>query len=129
MAESEHIREVMIRYLEALSAQTQQIAACNALHSVEQRLARWLLQMSDRIGSSELPATHNTIGEMIGVQRTTVTVVAGNFQEKGLIQCRRARIIITDATALRALACECYDACKQADQLLQTPDIDVRASG
>jgi CRP-like cAMP-binding protein len=114
MVQSAHIRDVMIRYMETLWAQTQQIAACNALHSVQQRMARWLLQMWDRTGSAELPAAHNTIAERIGVRRTTVTVVARHFQQEGLIRYRRARIIITNPIALHALACECYEACKQS---------------
>jgi CRP-like cAMP-binding protein len=128
MVQSEHIRDVMIRYMEVLWAQTQQIAACNALHSVQQRLARWLLQLSDRVGSAELLATQEMIAEMLGAQRTTVTLAAQRFQREGLIQYRRARIIITSPTALRALACECYEACKQADQLVHRPDVEARAS-
>jgi CRP-like cAMP-binding protein len=125
MIQSEHIRDVIIRYMETLSGQSQQLAACNALHSVEQRLARWLLQMSDRIGSVELPVTQDTISNMIGVRRTTVTIVAQQFQQEGLIRYRRARIIVTNPTALRALACECYEACKQAEQLVQGFGIEL----
>jgi len=128
MVQSEHIRDLMARHVETLWTQTHQIAACNALHSVQQRLARWLLQLSDRVGSTELPATQEMIAEMIGAQRTTVTLAAQRFQRKGLIQYRRARIIITSPTALRALACECYEACKQADQLVHRPNVEAKAS-
>ena len=127
-AQSENIRDVMIRYKETLAAQAEQIAACNALHSVEQRLARWLLQMSDRIGSAEILGTQETIAEMIGVRRTTVTLVAQQLQQEGVIRYRRAHIIITNPTALHALACECYGTCKQSDQLVQRAAIDVKAS-
>jgi CRP-like cAMP-binding protein len=112
MARSEHIRDVMMRYLDTLWAQTQQLAACNALHSVEQRLARWLLQIWDRIGSAEISATQNTMANQIGAQRTTVTLLAHRFQQDGLIRYRRARITITNPTALCALACECYESRK-----------------
>jgi len=128
LARNENIRDLAIRYTETLAAQAEQIAACNALHSVEQRLARWLLQMSDRIGSAELVGTQETIAEMIGVRRTTVTIVAQQFQQEGLIRYRRAHIIITNPTALRALACECYDVCRQSDQLVQRADIEVKAT-
>jgi CRP-like cAMP-binding protein len=119
--QSEHLRDLVVRYMETLWVHSQQIAACNALHSVQQRLARWLLQLSDRVSSAELPATQEMIAKMIGAQRTTVTLAARHFQREGLIQYRRARIKITNPTALHALACECYEACKQADQLVQNP--------
>lgn len=128
MVESEHIRDLMIRYMETLSAQSQQIAACNALHSVEQRLARWLLQISDRIDSAQIPVTQGAISQMLGVRRTTVTLVVRQFQQDNLIRCRRARITIVNPSALHALACECYGACKQAEQLVHRPNIEVKAS-
>jgi hypothetical protein len=90
-------------------------------------LARWLLQISDRIGSTELPVTQEAMSQMIGVRRTTVTLVAQHLQKEGLIKCRRGHLVIANPTALRALACECYEACKQAEQLLQSPV--VKASG
>jgi len=125
MVQSEHIKEALIRYMEVLSAQSQQITACNALHSVEQRLARWLLQLSDRIGSLEIPATQDTMSQMLGVRRTTVTLVAQQFQEDNLIIYRRGRIMITNPAALYALACECYEACKEAEQFIERPDVET----
>jgi len=106
--QSEALRRTLLRYKETVSAQAQQAAACNALHSVEERTARWLLQLSDRIEHNELPVTQDTLSQMLGVRRTTVTLVAQKLQHDGLIRYRRGRIIITDRAALQALACECY---------------------
>jgi CRP-like cAMP-binding protein len=110
IGKSEHIRDLMVRYMETFLAQSQQLAACNALHSVEERLARWLLQLSDRIGTAELPVTQELISQMLGVRRTTVTLVAQKLQHDGLLRYRRARITIVNPAALHALACECYEA-------------------
>ncbi|SFK59295.1 Crp/Fnr family transcriptional regulator [Methylocapsa palsarum] len=77
------------RYSEALLAQVQQTAACNALHAVEARLARWLLQTRDRIDSDVLPLTQEFLSQMLGVRRTTVTLVAKQLEQAGVIQNRR----------------------------------------
>jgi CRP-like cAMP-binding protein len=128
MAQSEHIRDAMILSTELLLAQSQQIAACNALHSAEQRIARWLLQISDRIGSADIPVTQETIAQVLGVRRTTVTLCALHFQQKNLIRYRRARIAIANRTALRAVACKCYDASREAERFVQRADIEVKVS-
>jgi CRP-like cAMP-binding protein len=107
-SQSEALRRTLLRYKETLSAQAQQTAGCNALHSVEERTARWLLQLADRIEHNELPVTQDTLSQMLGVRRTTVTLVAQKMQHDGLIRYRRGRIIITDRTTLQGLACECY---------------------
>lgn len=110
MSQSDHLRELVIRYKGTLAAQTQQLAACNALHSAEQRLARWLLQISDRIDSTEITATQETISLILAMRRTSVTLVALKFQREGLIRYARGRVSIVDLAGLRALACECYEA-------------------
>jgi CRP-like cAMP-binding protein len=126
--QSRHIRDLMFRYKEALWAQTQRIAACNALHSVEQRIARWLLQMSDRIDCSEIPVTQDVLSQMLGVRRTTVTFIAQKLQHAGLIYYRRGHIRIDNRDALQAIACECYDAWRQADTLsYSTPEVEHSA--
>ena len=122
MVQSEQIRDVMIRHMETLWAQTEQLAACNALHSVEERLARWLLQMSDRIGNAELPVTQETLSQMLGVRRTTVTLVAQKLQEDGLIRYRRGHIVILDPVGLRALACECCQAHRRVEEHFRQAD-------
>jgi CRP-like cAMP-binding protein len=98
------------RYTELLSTETQQIAICNAKHNAEARLCRWLLQTRDRIESDIVPLTQEFLSEMLGVRRTTVTLVARALQEAGLIKYRRGVIRIEDAHRLRDAACECYAA-------------------
>jgi CRP-like cAMP-binding protein len=111
VSQSEPILRRMLRYKETLSAQTQQTAACNALHSVEQRMARWLLQMADRLDDHALPITQDTLSQMLGVRRTTVTLVAQKLQHDGVIRYRRGRIELANRSALQPLACECYQTC------------------
>jgi CRP-like cAMP-binding protein len=106
--QSEGVRNLMASYNEVLLAQVQQTAACNALHSSESRLARWLLQTRDRIDTDVLPLTQEFLSQMLGVQRTTVTLVAGQLEQMGVIQNRRGRIVIVDRKELENVACECY---------------------
>jgi CRP-like cAMP-binding protein len=96
------------RYTELLLAEAQQIAACNAVHNGVSRLARWLLQSADRIGSDELPLTQETLAEMLGMRRTTVTLLAQVLKAKGLIRYSRGHIVITNRKGLESSACECY---------------------
>ena len=98
----------MVSYNEALLAQVQQTAACNALHASESRLARWLLQTRDRIDTDVLPLTQEFLSQMLGVRRTTVTLVARQLEKAGVIQNRRGRIVIIDRNGLEDVACECY---------------------
>jgi CRP-like cAMP-binding protein len=104
------IRELFARYADALMAQTLQSVTCNAVHSPQQRLARWLLMTHDRVGSAELPLTQETIGEMLGVHRTTVIRVAKLLQDKGLIRYGRGRVAMTNRHGLEQVVCECYGA-------------------
>jgi CRP-like cAMP-binding protein len=113
VSQSERIRDLLLRYKEALLGQVQQTAACNALHPLEARLARWLLQALDRTNEHGLPLTQDFIAQMLGVRRTTVTVVAGRLQEAGLIRCRRGRVTILDRAGLEPAACECYRAIRR----------------
>jgi CRP-like cAMP-binding protein len=85
-----------------------QSIACNSLHSVEQRCARWLLAAHDRIGEVEVPITQEFLAVVLGVRRPTVTVVAGALQKRGLIECGRRRITIVDRAGLEGASCECY---------------------
>jgi CRP-like cAMP-binding protein len=105
---SEGIRNLIMSYNAMLLAQVQQTAACNALHSTESRLARWLLQTRDRIDSDVLPLTQEFLSQMLGVRRTTVTLVARQLEQAGVIQNRRGRIVIVDRKGLEDVACECY---------------------
>jgi len=93
--------------------QVQQTAACNALHPVEARLSRWLLQARDRLESNTIKLTHELLSQMLGVRRTTVTVVANMLQQAGLIRYHRGHIEIVDRRGLEARACECYEAIRR----------------
>jgi len=92
-------------YLQALQAQ--QIAACNRLHEVEERLARWLLMTLDRVQSDVLPLTHDLLASMLGSRRASVTVAAGILQRAGIIDYRRGRVHILNRRKLEEAACEC----------------------
>jgi CRP-like cAMP-binding protein len=108
VSQSERIRDLILRYKEGLLAQVQQTAACNALHQVEARLARWLLQAIDCVDDPKLSLTHDHLAEMLAVRRTTVTVIAGKLQEARLIRYHRGRIDVLDRVRLEKMACECY---------------------
>ena len=111
--DSEAIRRLIVAYGEMLLIQVQQTAACNALHGVEARLSRWLLQARDRVESNVIKLTHEFLSQMLGVRRTTVTVVANELQQAGLIRYHRGQIEIVDRSGLEARACECYDAIRR----------------
>ena len=116
---SESFRKVVALFDLSLLAQAQQSTACQALHQVESRAARWLLQCSKRLGSNDIRLTQEFFAQMLGVQRTTVNLVERNFQQAGLIQIGRGRISILDIESLHAVACDCYDRIEQRyDELL-----------
>ena len=103
------VRQVIERATSAFIALISQTAACNRAHDVSQRLARWLLVSRDAAGEQALELTQEYLAMMIGVQRPTVTLAAGEFQRDGLIEYRRGKIRIRDAAALERTACECYE--------------------
>jgi CRP-like cAMP-binding protein len=100
--------ELMAHFAQALFGFVAQSTACNAIHSVEQRLARWLLMAQDRMGSDEFPLTQEFVAMMLGASRPTVSVVAGTLQKAGLIKYRHGRVTIVDRENLEAASCECY---------------------
>jgi CRP-like cAMP-binding protein len=100
--------KLVTRYTQALMGVIMQTTACNAAHSIEQRLARWLLLARDRVGFNELPLTQEFVAMMLGASRSTVTVVAGMLQRAGLISYRRGRLTIIDGKRLESTSCECY---------------------
>jgi len=102
--------ESVVGHLQISAAQAEQSVACNALHSVEQRLSRWLLMTQDRTDGEKLELTQEFLGLMLGVQRTTVTGAARTFQDRDWIDYRRGQIRILDRPALLRAACECYAA-------------------
>jgi CRP-like cAMP-binding protein len=93
-------------YLQALQAQ--QLAACNRLHEVDERLARWLLMTQDRVRLEVLPLTHDLLAAMLGTRRSSVTVAAGILQRAGIIDYRRGKVHILNRQKLEEAACECY---------------------
>ncbi len=96
------------RYVQVLAMQGTQVAACNRLHEVDERLARWLLMCQDRIGSSFVPLTQEFLAHMLGTRRASVTVAAGILQKAGLITYSRGHVNIVDRTRLEGATCECY---------------------
>jgi CRP-like cAMP-binding protein len=100
--------ELLTHFAQALVGFIMQSTACNAVHSVEQRLARWLLMARDRMGSDEFPLTQEFVAMMLGASRPTVTIVASTLQKAGLITYRRGTVTIVDGERLEAASCECY---------------------
>jgi hypothetical protein len=117
----EAVRGTVLRYVQFQSLVLSQIAACNRLHEVEERLARWLLMVSDRIGDSELRLTQEFLSQMLGARRSTVTLVAGTLQRSGLIEYSRGEVKILDRAGLERAACECYRITYDAWQRLVQP--------
>jgi len=106
--QSRPLQHLLLRYTQSLLTQISQTAVCNRLHSVEQRLCRWLLLCHDRKNRSELLMTQELIANMLGGRRESVTVAAGHLQDAGLIHYCRGHITIMDRVGLEAAACECY---------------------
>jgi CRP-like cAMP-binding protein len=102
------VRRLCLRYNEALVALLLQSAACHALHPVEARLCRWLLGTQDRVGRADLPLTHELLAEMLGVNRSTVTLAAQVLQEKRLVEQRRGTVCVRDRVGLEAASCACH---------------------
>jgi CRP-like cAMP-binding protein len=104
----EPIQSMILRHERVLLAQTGQAAACNASHALEARLSRWFLRACDAGGNATLSTTQESIAEILGVRRTSISLVAHGMQQAGLIRTRRGQIEIVDVAALRECACECY---------------------
>jgi CRP-like cAMP-binding protein len=112
------VDELLRRYTEALLAQTFQIVACNAVHTVEARCCRWILSTHDRVNRTTLPLTHEFLAEMMGVQRSTVSLITRTLQSAGLIIQRRGGITIVDPKGLQDISCECYRAIRKTFERL-----------
>lgn len=96
------------QFSQIMAMEVTQIAACNRLHEVEERLARWLLMSAQRIGSDLLPLTQDFLAQMLGTGRSSVTIAAGILQKAGLIAYTRGNVRIIDRQELQEAACECY---------------------
>lgn len=110
--------------MDVMSVNVQQAAACNAMHPVEARLARWLLHARDRFNSDQLPLTQEILAQMLGVRRTSVTLSATILQKAGLIKYRRGKVELTDRAALEKLSCGCYGAVRRnVELIIQTAEL------
>ena len=110
--EFEPFRALLIRHEQVLFAQSQQSAACNASHSVEARMCRWLLHMRDLAASDDLMLTQEFLAQMLSVRRPSVSIVASPLQKAGLIKYSRGNIRVLDVKGLQKRACECYGTVK-----------------
>lgn len=102
------VRKVILRYTGALLSVGTRTAGCNTLHSLQQRTARWLLMMYDRLQSDAMPLTQEFLSTMLGTRRTRITEAAGTLQRLGLIRYARGVVTVLDHPGLSAIACECY---------------------
>lgn len=109
----ERFRDIVLRYVQAQLMQTAQTAGCNARHDAMQRMSRWLLLCADRVYSDELGLTHEFLGHMLGVRRSTASVTAEELQRRGYIDYSRGKIKILDRSGLEETACECYRVVKE----------------
>lgn len=113
LASAPNLHLLLNRYAHMQGLQMAQIAACNRLHDIDQRLARWLLMSQDRVDSEWLPITHDFLATMLGTGRPTVSLAAGLLQRKGLIQYMRGAVRVVDRKGLENAACECYGVVQQ----------------
>ena len=117
--QNQHLTDLIVTYNEVQLGQIQQTAACNALHDVGSRLARWLLQTNDKTGDDTIPFTQEFLSKMLGVRRGTVSVVATRFEAAKLIHTSRGQIQILDREGLKKEACSCYEyIARYVDRLL-----------
>jgi CRP-like cAMP-binding protein len=107
-AQSAAIRNVVQVHARALLLQLQHVAACNALHRVDGRMARWLLQLHDRVPDGRLPVTQDALAQLLGVRRTTVTLTMSKLREAGAVPSDRRGFVEIDRTRLEKAACHCY---------------------
>ena len=110
VATSKTLGHTIAQHEHMATAQAQQVAACNAVHGLEQRLSRWLLQARDLLESDDLRLTQELLSQMLGVQRTSVTIVAQRLQDTRIIDYQRGVIRVLNVDALQNTACECYRA-------------------
>jgi CRP-like cAMP-binding protein len=119
---SEPVRIMMARFVKAIFSQIAQTAACNRLHSMEQRCSRWLLTAHDSAGSDTFSITHEFLAMLLGVQRSGLTLRIRALQDSALVRCGRGRITILDRTGLSARSCECYGVIRgEVDQIFTGP--------
>jgi CRP-like cAMP-binding protein len=117
------LTQTFLRYAGAHFVQVAQGGACNQLHSVRQRCARWLLLTRDRVDTDEFTLTHEFLCQMLAVRRATVSEIAAAFQHEGLIRYTRGRMMVLDRVGLEAASCECYRVIRREyEQALGRPE-------
>ncbi len=109
-----HLQKYLLGHL----VESAQFAACNRLHGISERLARWLLTCHDRVESDRIPLTHDFLGQMLGAERSTVTLAAGMLHQAGLIDYARGHVTITNRPGLEDVSCECYHVVRDEFQRL-----------
>ena len=120
--QSKAVRDMIVRYGDALLAQVQQSVVCNTVHHVQERLCRWLVQAHDRIEGDTIPLTQEFLSGLLGVQRTTVTAICRMLQAEGIIDVRRGRILVRNVGALSRKSCGCYAVVRRlTDQAARSP--------
>jgi CRP-like cAMP-binding protein len=116
------LRAVLLRYMQAFHVQVAQSAACNAQHKVDERLARWLLMMHDRVGRDDFPMTHEFLALMLAARRPSISVAAGALQKAGAIRYTHGHMAVLNRAVLEAAACECYGTVREHfENLLGAP--------
>jgi CRP-like cAMP-binding protein len=120
LEETPELRLLLNRFVLIQGLQIAQIAACNRLHEIEQRLARWLLMCQDRVNSEYLPVTHEFLAQMLGTGRPSVSLAAGILQKAGTIENARGNVKILNRPELESAACECYRAIQHFNRTLAT---------
>src|ERR1700734_2419948 len=118
---SEELRGRILEFVQEQNVALEQVAACNKLHEAEQRLARWLLMCHDRSGQDTRPLPQDFMAHILGPRRTTVTLVAGLLQERGMISYRRGKVTVISPSELEKAACHCYRICNNALRSLYRP--------
>ncbi len=103
-----NVQILFARYISVILSQVQQAVACNALHSVQERMSRWLLMMADRIDGPDLPYTHEFLSDLLAVNRKSITIAAQAMQSAGLINYQRGKMQVGNRLALERASCECY---------------------
>lgn len=132
-SQSAGLRNLFNRYADCLVAQIFQSVACNAVHTIEQRAAKWLIATIERTGECDVPLTQEQLASMLGVGRSYVSRVIGRLRAKGIMRTRRGRMEIRSSEALRALSCDCDDQVREHfDQILQgvyVPEAEAEICG
>ena len=123
--ENEEIRERVLEFVQEQAVSLSQLAGCNRLHDNEERLARWLLMAQDRTQTETLNFTQEFLAMMLGARRTTVTLIAGLLQRRGLIKYQRGRVKILDRAELEAASCDCYQITKELYSRLYSRPVET----